>query len=232
MPTPHDTHDYSEPTTLLLLPAFKLIHNAHPSNVPQLMTDIVPRAATSTSPLAASELPSLLISPGPGIPALSLTDCPHSAVILMFSQRTRDVRCGQSAPLLRKEFERLLRPLGLYRDLHDERPGGVGIYFISHVGGHKYSANVMVYRRPNAFGLDDPMTQANGAEQTNGSEASNGNGVENKENLGAAQGIWLARVMPEDCDNLIRYTVLRGKVVKPESQLRGGFDRSKGLMSW
>ena len=53
---------------------------------------------------------------------------PHSALILMCSHKTRDARCGQSAPLLRKELERHLRPLGLYRDLHDERPGGVGIY--------------------------------------------------------------------------------------------------------
>ncbi|PTB61514.1 Sucraseferredoxin-like protein, partial [Trichoderma citrinoviride] len=123
------------------------------------------------------------------------------AVILMCSQRTRDARCGQSAPLLRKELERHLRPLGLYRDLHDERPGGVGIYFISHVGGHKYSANVM------------EKEEAEG-------------------DVGAAQCIWLARVRPEDCENLVRYTVLKGKVVKPERQLRGGFDRRKGLMSW
>ena len=65
----------------------------------------------------------------------------------MCSQATRDARCGQSAPLLRREFERQLRPLGLYRDPDDHRPGGVGIYFISHVGGHKYSANIMIYRR-------------------------------------------------------------------------------------
>ena len=49
---------------------------------------------------------------------------------------------------------------------------------------------------------------------------------------GAGQCIWLARVRPEDCENIVRYTVLRGKVVKPESQLRGGFDRERGLVSW
>ncbi|KAF5003493.1 hypothetical protein FDECE_9961 [Fusarium decemcellulare] len=177
----------------------------------------------------------------------------------MCSHRTRDARCAQSAPVLRKEFERQLRPLGLYRDLHDQRPGGVGIYYISHVGGHKYSANVMIYRRPNAFGLDDPVdassttngTNGTNGATTNGDSKQNGtNGVEKngekngeaaesdekKEeepgSIGASQGIWLARVYPEDCENLIRYTVLRGKVVKPESQLRGGFDRARGLMSW
>lgn len=223
MPTPHDTTDYSEPTTALLLPAFTLVHNIQPSNVPQFINDIVNHAPTTTSPLQATSMPMALPSPeGSNAPALSLQACPHSAVILMCSQKTRDARCGQSAPLLRKELERHLRPLGLYRDMHDERPGGVGIYFISHVGGHKYSANVMVYRRPNAFGQDDVTEQVSdeGEKQQSGPE------------VGAAQGIWLARVKPEDCENLVRYTVLKGKVVKPETQLRGGFDRSRGVMSW
>jgi hypothetical protein len=48
----------------------------------------------------------------------------------------------------------------------------------------------------------------------------------------AAQCIWLARIKPEDCENVIRYTVLQGKVVKPDRQLRGGFDRCKQLASW
>lgn len=209
MPTPHDTSDYTEPTSVLLLPTFTLIHNVTPSSVPSIITDIINQAPTNTSPLQ------------PFTPSLSgelrAAPCPHNAIILMCSQKTRDLRCGQSAPLLRKEMERHLRPLGLYRDLHDERPGGVGIYFISHVGGHKYSANVIIYRRPNAFGQDEEVTEEQGVIDGD---------------VGAGQCIWLARVKPEDCENLVRFTVLKGKVVKPESQLRGGFDRGKGLMSW
>lgn len=138
--------------------------------------------------------------------------------------------------------------MGLYRDLHDERPGGVGIYFISHVGGHKFSANVMIYRHSSVATQQKEANgvangHANGAqkrledlklEDDNGQEvlldankeqAAEGNGE-------AAQCIWLARVKPEDCENIIRYTVLQGKVVKPERQLRGGFDRCKQLASW
>lgn len=110
--------------------------------------------------------------------------------------------------------------------MEDERPGGVGIYFVSHVGGHKYSANVLIYRKKNAFGQDDIEELKNGE-----------NGMKKEENGtaedgGAAQCIWLGRVFPEDCENLVRYTVLKGKVVKPERQLRGGFDRARGVMSW
>jgi (2Fe-2S) ferredoxin len=98
--------------------------------------------------------------------------------------------------------------------MDDKRPGGVGVYFISHVGGHKYSANVIVYRRRDFDWYKNEETRAADEEE------------------GASQGIWLARVRPEECENIIRYTVLQGKVLKPESQLRAGFDRQRGLTSW
>ncbi|KAG6319780.1 hypothetical protein E4U44_006702 [Claviceps purpurea] len=215
---------YAKPTTVLLLPALTLVQGVHPRNVEALLRDIVSSAPTTASPLAP-------LAPPEKIPAslplgLRMARCPQDAVVLLCSQRSRDARCGQSAPLLRKELERHLRPLGLHRDLHDERPGGVAIYLISHVGGHKYAANVIIYRRHNAFaalqgletGLDAP-------------ERDSGLG-EDDADVGAGQCIWLARVRPEHCENLVRYTILKGKLVKPESQLRGGFDRARGLVSW
>ncbi len=198
-----------------------------------------PNGHTATTPASSSQQNGTTASDEPDISALSLAltpsrslkppthfhtkPIPHSALILMCSHRTRDARCGQSAPLLRKEFERHLRPLGLYRDLHDDRPGGVGIYFINHVGGHKYSANVMIYRRAGSI-------RANTAEEV---ESAGAYECKKQKLEGeAVQGIWLARVRPEDCENLVRYTVLQGKLVKPQRQLRGGFDRERGLVSW
>jgi len=154
--------------------------------------------------------PSISPSYAPKPAGVTIKPCQHRAIILMCSHGTRDWRCGKSAPLLRREFERHLRPLGLYRDFGDERPGGVGVYFINHVGGHKYSANVMVYRREG--------------------QKKEGGGDELRDE--AVQGIWLARVRPEDCENIVKYTVLQGKLVKPQRQLRGGFDRERGVISW
>lgn len=215
-----------------------MVEQVTPALVPDLIKHFVNPAMTTTTPLGSDPTPPTATTPEQQqqqdnqqdqhddqptdvTPPTSLRarSCNHAAVILLCSQRTRDARCGQSAPLLRREFERHLRPLGLYRDLEDERPGGVGIYFISHVGGHKYAANVIVYRRRELDSF--------------GSAAAGGNEKKEKEEgEGAAQGIWLARVRPEDCENIIRYTVLQGKVVKPERQLRGGFDRQRGLISW
>ncbi|KAF2434481.1 hypothetical protein EJ08DRAFT_675962 [Tothia fuscella] len=250
-------------SSVLLLPSFTIIENVTPTTIPDLITHILNPSVTNTTPLSpatqphsngttTSSLPSQTHTNGdshpplPPPPTTSLPNstslphglttrpCPHNYLILLCSQKTRDARCGQSAPLLLKEFERHLRPLGLQRDLHDTRPGGVGIYFISHVGGHKFAANVMIYRRATAPVLDGPACEI-GVEGKDGKENGEGKGMgkgEAHRGLGAGQCIWLARVRPEDCENIVRYTVLQGKVLKPERQLRGGFDRSKGLASW
>lgn len=96
------------------------------------------------------------------------------------------------------------------------------------MGGHKYSANVMIYRRATSAGVASQPAE-NG---TQNGEADTENGEAKIENMEAAQCIWLARVRPEDCENIVRYTVLQGKVVKPERQLRGGFDRGRMITSW
>ncbi|KAF2754775.1 hypothetical protein EJ05DRAFT_540840 [Pseudovirgaria hyperparasitica] len=241
---PNNTHE--TPSTVLLLPAFTLIDNVTPSTVPDLITHFVNAGPTNTTPLAHNSIPALPVdSP------LRSRPCPHDYLILLCSQKTRDARCGQSAPLLRREFERHLRPLGMYRDLTDERPGGVGIYFISHVGGHKFSANVMIYRRAGMGRESVHERKTSVVEEENAGTATSENGVKAvpavtmgeddpsvetpavvEASREAGQCIWLARVRPEDCENIIRYTVLQGKVVKPQSQLRGGFDRERQLTSW
>lgn len=112
--------------------------------------------------------------------------------------------------------------------MHDERPGGVGVYFISHVGGHKFAANVMVYRR-----CQTAVREEAGVLEENGRKDGGGVRRERGEEWGeGSQCIWLGRVRPEDCEGIVKQTVLKGKVVKPERQLRGGFDRERGLVSW
>lgn len=235
------------PTRVLLLPAFQFIEGITPNLVPEVIQSVINTAPTNTQPLSTSSdkpaatngtssdeppsISSLQISPQQLPEGISLRSCPHKYLILVCSQATRDARCGQSAPLLRRELERHLRPLGLYRDLNDDRPGGVGIYFISHVGGHKYSANMMVYRRSEPRRTVVEQMEANGAVGAGDGGAVGGKAKDVLDGE-AAQCIWLARIRPEDCENIVRFTVLQGKVVKPERQLRGGFDREKGVASW
>lgn len=96
------------------------------------------------------------------------------------------------------------------------------------MGGHKFSANLLVYRRADAVATTEiEQPQSNGESQNGHAEK-----AQKRDSGEAAQCIWLARVRPEHCENIVKYTLLQGKVVKPEEQLRGGFDRMKGLVSW
>lgn len=179
--TPPEGSSERNETSVLLLPSFTFVDHVTTNDIPELVSRFIdgeePKEANPSSRLTSRP-------------------CVHDYVVLLCSHKRRDARCGISAPLIKKEFERHLRPTGLYRDADDERPGGVGIYFVSHVGGHKFAANVLIYRKKDG------------------------------------QLIWLARVRPEHCEGIVKYTILQGKVVHPEFQLRGGFDRSKGLTSW
>ncbi|KAJ5119813.1 hypothetical protein N7448_010482 [Penicillium atrosanguineum] len=177
--------DNSTPTTVLILPAFTFVDSVSQADVPDLVNRYIDNYD--------EKIDKSIVTPDAGMNA---RPCELDYVVLLCSHRRRDARCGITAPLIKRELERHLRPLGLDRDADDSRPGGVGIFFVSHVGGHKFSANVLVYRKKNQ------------------------------------QMIWLARVKPEHCEGLVKYTILEGKVVHPESQLRGGFDRVRGLTSW
>lgn len=85
----------------------------------------------------------------------------HKAVILLCSHRTRDKRCGVTAPILKKELELNLREHDLLRDANDNRPGGVPVIYVSHVGGHKFAGNVIIYRDTGEgiwMGLVEPVS--------------------------------------------------------------------------
>lgn len=179
------TEKSAEATTVLILPSFTYVDFVSQTDVPNLITQYIDHPADqNTDNVTSSE------------GSMSARPCELDYVILLCSHRRRDARCGITAPLIKRELERHLRPLGLDRDLDDSRTGGVGIFYVSHVGGHKFSANVLVYRKKDQ------------------------------------QMIWLARVRPEHCEGIVKYTVLQGKVVHPGTQLRGGFDRARGLTSW
>ncbi|KAK2759390.1 hypothetical protein FQN54_002868 [Arachnomyces sp. PD_36] len=156
LPTPESDEateqdpDEPKPTTVLLLPSFTYVDAVTPSDIPELITRFIDSNPDAVSDKLQNPSTDEDESPSPPQPLTRLPPsrpCPHDYVILLCSHRTRDARCGVSAPLIKKELERHLRPLGLYRDRDDERPGGVGIHFVSHIGGHQVSANVIVYRR-------------------------------------------------------------------------------------
>ncbi|TLS26221.1 hypothetical protein PpBr36_04523 [Pyricularia pennisetigena] len=116
-------------------------------------------------------------------------------LVLICGHGGRDQRCGIYGPLLRTEFERALSQLGVDvltgpvdRVSHDgvnKKPSSrVGL--ISHIGGHKFAGNVIIYLPPSLQteeGLPHPL---------------------------AGHGIWYGRVEPRHVEGIIRETVRKG----------------------
>jgi hypothetical protein len=68
-------------------------------------------------------------------------DVPHSdigneALIFVCSHPKRDKRCGVAGPLLIAEFRQNLQAKGI---------SNVAVSAVSHVGGHKFAGNVIIY---------------------------------------------------------------------------------------
>lgn len=144
----------------------------------------------------------------------------EDVLVLICGHGGRDVRCGVMGPLLKGEFEEKLEREGL-----DVRRGPVDagvmndtariagsveeskktarVGLISHIGGHKFAGNVIVYLPP---GLK-----------------SNG-----KAHPLAGHGIWYGRIEPNHVEGIIKETILGGKVVA--DKFRGGIDSQRRIL--
>lgn len=119
------------------------------------------------------------------------------------------MRCGVMAPALESEFKRVLQARGFTSADSDgttvDGPNHANIGLISHVGGHKYAGNVIVYIPPK-------MTVGNYSEP----------------HPLAGKGIWYGRIEPKHVEGLVEETILGGKVVT--DHFRGGVDRSGDIL--
>ncbi|KAL5117092.1 hypothetical protein ACEQ8H_005051 [Pleosporales sp. CAS-2024a] len=181
-------------TSVLLFPAFKHIgpiphttqswsdlataylkpthlHPAHNGLSPER------KATLLRDPSAAARLP-----PAEPIRKPTVLICGHGG---------RDPRCGLLGPLLASEFA-----TQLHRKAVDAQ-----VAQISHVGGHKYAGNVIVYLPPRPS-LDDEGHALHGT------------------------GIWYGRVGPEHVEGVIQETIVQGRLIL--ELLRGGITTQGG----
>ena len=94
--------------------------------------------------------------------------------ILICGHGGRDQRCGILGPLLKSSFQSEFQRRNIDAD--------VGL--ISHIGGHKYAGNVIMYLPPSMEG-----------------------------NALKGSGIWYGRVGPENVEGVVEETVIRGRVI-------------------
>lgn len=140
----HETNDeYMEERRgdILVMPFFVWLRNVRTDQVKNLLSEAIPKLVTARND--HQELPKSI----EGFKDVSIEADNFQSYIFLCSHKTRDKRCGITAPIMKKEFDIHLRDLNLLRDAGDDRPDGVNVAFVNHVGGHKYAANVIIYTR-------------------------------------------------------------------------------------
>lgn len=119
-------------------------------------------------------------------------------MVLICGHGGRDARCGTLGPILKQEFEEKLerRNIELLREapvaeaveMNTAAEGyapTARVGLISHIGGHKWAGNVIIYIPPSFSGNDL-----------------------------AGKGIWYGRVEPGHVEGIVAKTILGGKVIK------------------
>jgi hypothetical protein len=164
-------------TTALLFPAFKKI-------------DSIPHTSESWSDFAtaylkarelhpmheglSTEQKTKLLRDKSAVSRVPAAEPITKPTILICGHGGRDQRCGILGPILQSAFRDELQRRGVEADIAQ----------ISHIGGHKYAGNVIVYLPPSLDG-----------------------------NVLKGTGIWYGRVGPENVQGLVEETIVQGRVI-------------------
>ncbi|KAK4104844.1 hypothetical protein N658DRAFT_504388 [Parathielavia hyrcaniae] len=141
-------------------------------------------------------------------------------VVLICGHGGRDPRCGIYGPVLRAEFEKALPERGvevLKGPVEVEEGAAVAVEgaasgrayaarvgLISHIGGHKFAGNVIIYMPPNLRTEDGQAHPL------------------------AGHGIWYGRAEPKHVEGIVRETILKGRVI--EELFRGGIKQDGRIL--
>ncbi|VEU23204.1 DEKNAAC104334 [Brettanomyces naardenensis] len=144
LPIPLTDSEYtkSQKADILIMPYFVWVRGVTRTNCNEVLNTVLESLVAEQPKF--SDLP-------PEIDGAKLEKDIFRSYIFLCSHRTRDKRCGKTAPIMKKEFEAQLRDLGYYRDFGDSRPSGVCVAYVNHVGGHKFAANVLIYNKGGEF---------------------------------------------------------------------------------
>lgn len=150
----------------------------------------------------------------------------NDILVLICGHGGRDMRCGIMAPVLRDEFEaqlpkegvEVLRgPVAVPMEQDVEAIAGptdheaaatsptARVGLISHIGGHKFAGNVIVYLPPSLRSSD----------------------CKEKHPL-AGHGIWYGRVEPKHVQGIIQETIRKGNVIA--DMFRGGITPDRKIL--
>lgn len=144
-------------------------------------------------------------------------------LVLICGHGGRDARCGIVGPVLQAAFERELGRVGIRVEqgpVEIDFPTGSSppptnpaalstpsarVGLISHIGGHKFAGNVIVYMPPTLKAADSLSPHPL-----------------------AGYGVWYGRIEPQHVEGIVKETILQGRVV--EDHFRGAINQQREIV--
>ena len=198
-------------TECMIMPEWRLVKGVMPDTTSELVRRFIDGGDESGGTLESETLP-------------------FHSLVLICSHGKRDKRCGVTSKFLVKAFESGLRRREIYRSFDDTRTeaqggvpgGGTCVGCLSHIGGHKFAGNVIVYRRrtKSVAELHEKLKELTLTNVDNPEDAGTRLIDEGRGEEICGEGIWLGRVEPKHVEAIIEEVILKGKVFK--ELYRGG----------
>lgn len=131
-----------------------------------------------------------------------VVDISEEVIVLICGHGGRDTRCGIMGPLLKTVFEDVLVKTG-FDLIPDGKPfatlkgatARARVGLISHIGGHKFAGNVIIY-------MPSRLSEGGKMETESGKDTL----------LGKA--IWYGRIEPKHVEGLVDETIVKGRVIE------------------
>ena len=191
---------------MYLFPDFRLIHNVDYNNNTHLahLSGALPlnTFTNNESSNPFDKLPETYDERFSRI-KIAATSQIRKPVVLICGHGSRDKRCGILGPILQTEFIKSLRQFE--NELSHSDPSFIEHYqhpevgLISHMGGHRWAGNVIIYIPPTFETLEGPSPLA-------------------------GKGIWYGRVKPQHVEGIVRETIMGGRIIK--DLFRGGIHKN------
>lgn len=177
-----DVITYKKVEKLYVLPFFITLNNVLVGELEDLLDILIPVLANTSGFHTRKQLIDHLNKLFEKI-TCSASPLDLNNLLLLCSHKQRDKKCGITAPILKKEIFKQI-------DEFNEASKGncVGksdVWFTNHVGGHKFQANLQIY-----------LNYKNDEAESYSTEDGN-------------LFLWLARVAPKDCKEIVQHLLVK-----------------------
>lgn len=132
-----------ESVDLILLPDAIRVRSVHKEQFAEFATKLAEWGRKQMDQAkAGGDAASSSSSSGSGSDSFPMSHTPHSGVtFLICSHKLRDKRCGIAGPILAREIDRVVS----HSYSSEAPPTPMHTIQVSHIGGHKFAGNVIVY---------------------------------------------------------------------------------------